>query len=565
MQYSHSRLECFENCPYLYKLRYGDRLETLPSDDPANPLYLGTALHEGIEKGVGKGVKTYFGAYPIISDLHVNEALKLEHWIPKVRNLVFDLCGDNEPIFEKPLVHSDMIGFIDLLVPVGDGVFDLYDFKYSNSVDRYAESRQLHEYKWFFEQSNPTKRIRNLGFIFIPKTSIRQKKTEDLAQFRTRLKETLDGLEIKTLMIDYNPEKVIDFYRLIKKVNETKEFTKNETRFCDFCEFKDFCKEGENYMLLPKNERRQVNIADRKKVWIYGAPFSGKTTLADHFPNPIMLNTDGNLNSFTAPVVEIKETLEGRIKVSAWENLKDTIDELQKGSDFETIVVDLVEDCYEHCRRWCYAKLGIEHESDNSFKAWDFVRNEFLTTFKKLMTLDYNIVLISHEDSSKDITKKTGDKITSIRPNIQDKVANKLAGMVDIVARVVADGDERTLQFKSDDVVFGGGRLKLLHTVVPLDYRHVEEVYLEAGGMSKSEAKRVAVQTVENPDPKPEETPTEIEEVPDPVENEEEETPRRRRGRPRKVEEEKPAEEAPWEDEAPEQPVRRRRRRVAEE
>ena len=317
-------------------------------------------------------------------------------------------------------------------------------------------------------------------------------------------------------------------------------------------------------MLLPKNERRIVNIADRKKIWIYGAPFSGKTTLADHFPSPIMLNTDGNLNSFTAPVVEIKETLEGRIKVSAWENLKAAIDELQKGSDFETIVVDLVEDCYEHCRRWCYAKLGIEHESDNSFKAWDFVRNEFLTTFKKLMTLDYNIVLISHEDSSKDITKKTGDKITSIRPNIQDKVANKLAGMVDIVARVVADGDERTLQFKSDDVVFGGGRLKLLHTVVPLTYQAVETVYLEAGGTSKSEAKRVAVQKteepVENPDPKPEE---ETEEVPDPVENEEEETPRRRRGRPRKVETEE--EEAPWEGEAPEQPVRRRRRRVVEE
>ena len=51
------------------------------------------------------------------------------------------------------------------------------------------------------------------------------------------------------------------------------------------------------------------------------------------------------------------------------------------------------------------------------------------------MNLDYeNIVLISHEDTSKDITKKSGDKITAIKPNIADKVANKIAGMVDIVA-----------------------------------------------------------------------------------------------------------------------------------
>ena len=68
--------------------------------------------------------------------------------------------------------------------------------------------------------------------------------------------------------------------------------------------------------MLPKNERRKVNPASRKKVWLYGLPFSGKTTLADHFPNPIMLNTDGNLNSFTAPEIEIKETMNYRWVVS---------------------------------------------------------------------------------------------------------------------------------------------------------------------------------------------------------------------------------------------------------
>lgn len=68
-----------------------------------------------------------------------------------------------------------------------------------------------------------------------------------------------------------------------------------------------------------------------------------------------------------------------------------------------------------------------------------------------------NIILISHEDTSKDITKKGGDKITAIKPNMQDKVALKVAGMVDIVARIVADGDDRTFNFKSNEVIFGGG------------------------------------------------------------------------------------------------------------
>jgi hypothetical protein len=203
-----------------------------------------------------------------------------------------------------------------------------------------------------------------------------------------------------------------------------------------------------------------------------------------------MLNTDGNINSFTSPVVEIKERVEGRQIIDTWTVFNETITELQKGSDFKTVVVDLVEDTFEACRRYCYKKLDIEHESDNSFKAWDYVRNEYLTTMKRLLTLDYNIILISHEDMSKDITKKTGDKVTSIRPNIQDKLANKLAGMVDIVARVVADGNNRTLNFKSDDVIFGGGRLKLTKTQIPLSYEALMSVY---GSKTEEPVKQVVV------------------------------------------------------------------------
>lgn len=483
MQFSHSRVETFETCPHRYKMRYVDKLETIPNtEDAANALFLGTALHEGVEKGVKDGIQKYFDSYPIISDLHINEAIKLEHWIPKVQDLVHEMCNGKTPVFEHKIDHPDLVGFMDLLIPIEeDGDFKkfaLYDFKYSNNVERYLKSRQLSEYKHFYEKLNPFHEIVEMGFIFIPKTAIRQKKTEDLGQFRKRLKETLDGMEIKVVKVDFNQAKVIDFYQKIKEILECTSFQKNECRLCDFCEYKDYCQKGVDFMILPSTQRRQINKASRKKVWLYGAPFSGKTTLADNFPTPIMLNTDGNINSFTAPMIEVKETLDGRQKISGWVNFKAAIDELQKGSDFETIVVDLVEDTLEHCRRYCYEKLGIEHESDAGFgKGYDFIRTEFLTTMKKLLTLDYNIVLISHEDLSKDISKKGGDKVTSIRPNIQEKTALKLAGMVDIVARVVADGNSRTLQFKSDDVVFGGGRLKLTETVIPLSYEALECLY----------------------------------------------------------------------------------------
>lgn len=531
MQYSFSRVECFGQCPYRYKLRYLDRWEVPPNiDDPTNALLLGSALHLGIEKGIKAGIQAYFDAYPIITDAHINEAIKLEWLIPQVQKLI-----PEGAIFEKRLSGSHFVGFIDLLVPRGNGDFELWDFKYSNHIDKYLASAQLHLYKHYFEEQNPNCRIVKMGFIFIPKTSIRQKKTEDLYSFRKRLIATLESLEIQTETVEYDPNQVIGFLTNIKTILETKDFPKNESKLCDWCEYQPYCTKGVDYMILPKNERRVINLASRKKIWIYGAPFSGKTTLADHFPNPIMLNTDGNLNSFTAPVIEIKETLDGRIKTPAWENFKAAIDELQKGSDFETIVVDLVEDAYEHCRRWCYQKYGFEHESDAGYgKGYDLIRTEFLSTMKRLMTLDYNIVLISHEDVSRDITKKTGDKITSIRPNMGDKVANKLSGMVDIVARVVADGDNRTLQFKSDDVVFGGGRLKLLHTIVPLTYEALEEVYEEAGGKRPTDSKDGATSnanTAKTENPAEEHSNDTVEENPPFEETKEEPAPVRRRRR----------------------------------
>ena len=51
MRFSYSRIECFANCPYQYKLRYIDKLKTLPDQQADNALYLGTALHLGLETG----------------------------------------------------------------------------------------------------------------------------------------------------------------------------------------------------------------------------------------------------------------------------------------------------------------------------------------------------------------------------------------------------------------------------------------------------------------------------------------------------------------------------------
>ena len=137
---SHSRIECFEGCPYRYDLKYNQGIKTIPPDNADNALFLGTALHTGLEKGVEAAVHEYFMSYPVITDAHINEAMKLEYIIPKAKALIPD---DGE--FEVKIEDDDFIGFIDLLVPsrteqklngehqILPNVYDLYDFKYSNT------------------------------------------------------------------------------------------------------------------------------------------------------------------------------------------------------------------------------------------------------------------------------------------------------------------------------------------------------------------------------------------------------------------------------------------------
>lgn len=222
-----------------------------------------------------------------------------------------------------------------------------------------------------------------------------------------------------------------------------------------------------------------------KKIWVYGAPFSGKTTFACGAPNHFVLSTDGNAQYTTEnyKVIRDEVTVKGRLteRKYAWEVLKEEIEKLEVGHEYDTIILDLAEDTYEMCRLAMYKKLGITHESDDSFRAWDKVRTEYLSTIRRLMNLPYDIVLISHEDTSKDITKRSGENITAIKPNLTEKVANKLAGMVALVGRTIVDGNNYTLSIKTDEVTFGGGRLGINNVTIPLDWEELSKLFEEKG------------------------------------------------------------------------------------
>lgn len=456
-------------------------------------MILGTALHTGIEKDVETAIHEYYFSYPVITDAHVTEAMKLERQIQKAMAIVPH--GMHEILIET----EKFKGFIDLLVPVGNGLFDLWDFKCSNNVDHYLESRQLHLYKHYFEKTHPGMKIRKMFFLFVPKNNSRQKSNENLFQFRERVLAELEETEVRAIEVPFNYSKVIEHLEIVQDIQEETEYKVNENWLCRYCDYEEYCQKGRNYMILPTTERRNISETKKRKIWIYGAAFSGKTTMLDDAPNPLNLNTDGNIQFVTMPYISIKDEIkvEGRVtkRKYAWEVFKEAIAELErKQNSFETIIIDLLEDTREMCRVFMYDQLKIQHESDSGYgKGWDIIKTEYLSTIRRFFNLDYeNIVVVSHEDVSKDITKKNGQNITRIAPNIQDAIANKIAGMVDIVARVVVEDDgSRTLNFKQNEVIFGGGRLKgIQQTTIPLSWVALMQVYDDANAAASEKSEK---------------------------------------------------------------------------
>ena len=358
--------------------------------------------------------------------------------------------------------------------------------------------------------------------------------------------------------------------------------------------------------LIPKNERVSIDPNAHWRIWLYGESYTGKTYLANKFPNVLMLNTDGNTDEVDAPRLRIANQYEqnGRVmnEIPAWKYFKSVIAELRKNDNgYETIVLDLIEDFYEFCRQYvCKEILHVNHESDANFKAWDMVRTEFYSVIRDLFSLPYNFILLSQEDKSRDIMERSGDKYTAIRPNITDKVALKLAGMCTITARVMMKGKEqRVISFKTSDVVFGGGRIQIPTEEIPCDYKPLISILENAQVIkpSRDESKLneyigwsgnqgLDKLTNSQPDVEPATSYVSKEPAPEVTQPVQEEQPRRHRRRMEETQQEAPQEtpadpvefgidkpEEPDSEPAPapepepvqEEPPRRRRRRVVED
>lgn len=250
MRFSYSRVGCYGNCPYQFKLRYIDELKTIPQQNADNALYLGLGVHKGIECGLEEGLKEYKSKFNILTDQQINWLMQLEYQIPRVIELLPE-GGEHE----LEVKVGDFIGYIDYVC--GD---TLYDFKFSNNIEGYTNSPQLSIYKHYLEKVRPDIKINHLKYVFIPKVNIRQKlkskPPETIQEFRNRLLKELESTEIKIVEVPFRSSSILDFEIACQLLKTTKEFPKNKTKLCNWCQYQEYCEsDGKIDWMIYKDEQ----------------------------------------------------------------------------------------------------------------------------------------------------------------------------------------------------------------------------------------------------------------------------------------------------------------------
>ena len=230
---SYSSIETWWTCPWQYKLRYIEKLATKPKLDPDNALFEGTSIHEAIEnRSIEKGLNSYKSNYPIIDKTHEFEMYKLEKAMKKGIEQIPE--GD----YEYKLLTEDFIGFIDMLVRVGDNEYDLYDFKYSTNIKGYKDSAQVHLYKYYYEHITGNK-IRDIYYVFVPKCPV---KYSDDPTIREQVDKFFETNDVIIQKVEFDRQKVNYFFARKKLLEKATVFEKRYSWKCNWCDYKLYCK-----------------------------------------------------------------------------------------------------------------------------------------------------------------------------------------------------------------------------------------------------------------------------------------------------------------------------------
>lgn len=240
-------------------------------------------------------------------------------------------------------------------------------------------------------------------------------------------------------------------------------------------------------------------MAKKIKMVLYGEPGTGKSVFAGNSSKAFFITSDGNYEWLEGLVPDFDE--KNHVQLSSFAEFEKLVPQLSTDAykDYYTYVLDIIDNFYTWADFELCKKNRVNHVSElgDYGKGYDLLRKPFIAAILKFIAIDKNIIILSHESTYEEKTKK-GTTITRYTPNSSiplSKVWEKIAGQCQFVIRCYKDYEtdengrtviKRLLDIKNTPEEWGTYRLLDPDTpdTIPLDWN----VFADIVGLSNKKS-----------------------------------------------------------------------------
>lgn len=218
-------------------------------------------------------------------------------------------------------------------------------------------------------------------------------------------------------------------------------------------------------------------------VLFYGEPKSGKTTISSKFPKAVLLAFEKGYNALPGVMAE---------PMNSWTDFKKALTDLKDPEVkemFETVVIDTADIAYGYCEKYICnrestAKDSYENVGDIPYgKGYAMVQAEFDECLRKILQMDYGLILISHAQD-KTFTDENGVEYNKIIPTLDKRARLVCERTCDIIgySRSVdtAEGDKTMLFMRGTPRFVAGSRFRYTPNSIEFTYDNLVNAIADA-------------------------------------------------------------------------------------
>lgn len=215
-------------------------------------------------------------------------------------------------------------------------------------------------------------------------------------------------------------------------------------------------------------------------VFFYGDPKSGKTTIASKFPKALLLAFEKGYNALPGVYAQ---------PINSWGEFKKLFSELKTPEvqeKFQTIVIDTADIAYGYCEKFICGREGVDTIGDIPYgKGYALVSTEFDEAIRKILQLNYGLILISHAKTKTEKNAKGEDIASQIVPTLDNRGRLICERTCDIIgySRSVTNesgGTETRLFMRGTPQYVAGSRFKYVPESIEFTYDNLVKAISDA-------------------------------------------------------------------------------------